>query len=511
MRLPALYCAQIVLGAGVLTVTFQTVHLGLLVILAGLVIMALIAGRMYSRVATAAMDASSGTSGSALTACGGGSAGRRLAAFGLGVYALGASIGYICLGVTGLHGVVELAGSHPRAGAGAFASITLLAGLLLRVPATARHDVLLRLAMAWCPSLAICVLLPQASNAACTIGFVVGVIVLRQSRRHVVHSTVADAHRASVQTMRTQLILMLVLAAGCGVLLLRSHQVIAPHLLPTGLTGSAALQALGVLIFAMVGCGHGNLSSYDIMRDVNVRDRVIASSMRIVLVVVIGWVLVTSLELSPSMLATLDANRSFTTAGLASVIARHSMLDAPAALAANIALLLAVTGATSGFLEGFALEISERAPSAGGTTALSRPSVDQLVVALLMLAAGGAGVVEFLRLSTSEVLSSTGTVGGAVILFVLPMLCERDVTRRRRMARLASLVAVLAALAGGYGALTSSSHPMLAVINLAVSAVLLPLTALAARSVSASGRPAAISAPRPGSAGTPERPDERLR
>jgi hypothetical protein len=104
---------------------------------------------------------------------------------------------------------------------------------------------------------------------------------------------------------------------------------------------------------------------------------------------------------------------------------------------------------------------------------------------------GGTGVaaaafgVQLLGLTTGQVLASAGTVGGGVVLFILPLLCERRLHRRQLMAAVAIVAAVGVMAMGGYAALNGDTTPVLRLVNLTMAVAVLPLTVRAARSAAA--------------------------
>jgi hypothetical protein len=496
----AAYCAQIVLGAGVLTVTFQTPSVGLVPLVVGFAVMAALAVRLYSRVAAAQMPATdSGSSlGSAVAACGTGQAGRRLATFGMVTYCLGASIGYACLAQTALASLLAeatgLGWLRLPALAAAFVVVCVLR-LTVRAGQT-----LLTLAAAWLPGLALAGEFPQAQSGLLLVSFGAGVILLRLPHRGIwrgrngqtrtatqaAATGVGAAHLAAINTMRAQSLLMGGLAtAALVVLVLKTGSLRLPTLMPQGLTGARLVEAVGVLIFAMVGCGWSNVSAYPAMCDDASRRRVISASMRLVLIVIIGWLVVTGLALSSEQLATLDQNRSFTTAGLADVVRTHTSAGLVAVIIADVALLLAVSGASSGFLEGLATEVSDHRCSVTGRLYFG---VNQLVIVLTAFTAAAAYGVQLLGLTTSQVLAAAGTVGGGVVLFILPLLCEPRPRRRPLMAAVAIVAAVGAMTMGCYAAFTGDATFVLRLLNLTMAVAVIPLTVRAARSAAATAR-----------------------
>ena len=152
---------------------------------------------------------------------------------------------------------------------------------------------------------------------------------------------------------------------------------------------------------------------------------------------------------------------------------------------ADVALLLAVSSATSGFLEGLATEVSDHRCSVTGRLYVG---VNQLVIVLTALTAAAAYGVQMLGLTTSQVLASAGTVGGGVVLFILPLLCEPRPHRRPLMAAVAIVAAVGAMTMGCYAAFTGDATVVLRLLNLTMAVAVLPLTVRAARSAAATAR-----------------------
>jgi hypothetical protein len=217
------------------------------------------------------------------------------------------------------------------------AAFVVVAVLCLTTVRTGRT--LLTLAAAWLPGLALAGEFPRAQAGLLLVSFGAGVILLRLPQRTIwrgrdgrtrtaaraAETAGVAAHRAAINAMRAQLLLMGGLAtAGLVVLVLSTGSLRLPTLMPHGLTGGRLVEAVGVLIFAMVGCGWSNVSAYPAMRDDASRRPVISASMRLVLLVIMGWVVVTDLVLSSEQPTTLDQARSFTTAGLADVVRMHT-------------------------------------------------------------------------------------------------------------------------------------------------------------------------------------------
>jgi hypothetical protein len=82
-----------------------------------------------------------------------------------------------------------------------------------------------------------------------------------------------------------------------------------------------------------------------------------------------------------------------------------------------------------------------------------------LVIVLTGAAVAAAFGVQLLGLTTSQVLASAGTVGGGVVLFILPLLCEPRPHRRQLMAAVAIVAAVGVMAMGGYAALNGDTTP----------------------------------------------------
>jgi hypothetical protein len=488
----SLYSACIVTGAGIFTVSPEAARSSTLLLLLAILGMGWAARSMYQR------DLDAQAAGDPLVEAARGIA--RLA--GVCIYVGGADLAYVALGSGALANLRTLLGLSVGAALSAIlAGLAALGAQRLLGSALPMLRSILQLAVVWCLGMGLTNLAPQSSirRVGDVVTFAVAVMVAGRAKPPRRGDDTGDHqdtgaglepnHASNVGQNKAQFALMVLLAGVALILVGKAGKLQNPFLWP-GLTLGNVGITLGVVVFSLVGTGFTNLLGYRVMEDPGTRRRVVNRAMLIVIAVEVAWVLATLLTLTSPQLLALDAHRSFSSHGVAEVAAAHAPGLGPVAVGfASVALLLAVTAAANGFTETLASVLGMALRSRGRSrrrAAVSgpEPAPRGLKYVLLTLAAAGAILVVSLDLPISVVLSSAGIAGGGLLLWVVPTMAEQNPTRRSRRAWQAIMISIVVAGWGTAAALLSGGaedQPVAAVVGMAVSLSIVPVTFVAAR------------------------------
>ena len=499
-----LYCATFILGAGVYTMPAEAARVGLAIPLVGLLVSWPLISRLYQRVVDQVQSSGSvldGTLGAALEHIGGGTAGRVLGLAGQMTYVLPSAAAYIAFGT----GALVALGPDGRS-PGAFVAWALSAVLLFALersldsgPLVGR---LLRQTAVWCAGISASAALPAVALPISILTFVAGVLVTTgRSDDPDTSATSSEgllpSHRTSVAGLGLQVGLMAMLALALAVAIaFFGHELQGLNWLPQRLVWSDVLTTFGVLLFALVGTGQTCLGVYDRMADPDFRRRVVVWSLRMVLGLEITWLVVVTLTVPGDMLLALDAELLTSVSGVSEVVGMTGVpwLTSSVELMTQLALLIAVSSAASGFLEGLAQE-SRSMWIHRGHAGREAPAVHTLKHSYLALAALLAVGSMAVGLSGSALLRVAGIVGGGIIVLIVPVLAEPRVERRLKQATIAVALAAGLSLWGGWVALASTGDPgIVRGLATVVSVLPLPLAISVRRSIKTTVERQAIDA-----------------
>jgi len=322
------------------------------------------------------------------------------------------------------------------------------------LPRAAFAAVVLRLARFWVAALLIVELADLSGivrGVVLVIGVTIGIVDIGSRKRP------AQVHRRSIGGLRSDhsraaLILALQLAIMTGIAICAlataaiADRFVAPPMLvvPTPKDG---VVALGVVLFSLTGTGHVNTAKYSLMRSRAGIATVIDGSLRIAVIAQGAWLLATAATVPTSALADLDAQKSFSTVGIADAIAQTAPSVGKVVLVIGaILILFGLSNATSSCAETIAIEFT--VGSADQTRGLQIAAI--VGTAAVAIAIAGAGV------SATGILAVSGLGGGILIIFVLPILAEPDpelhrLRRNQAIGVTGSVIAVSAISVGTTG------------------------------------------------------------
>ena len=386
----------------------------------------------------------------------GGERAGRMLSVGLLVYVLGADVGYLLIGATSLSHIASVlttqiprmalvalplvsiglaaAAFHPRGRGGLRGRLLfLMGGWLLAVWAMAclpPHSFLSSAAGLLIYSLTLIVspVLPErAAHSPAS----------ERSTGSLNDGQLAPDHRVNVVLFRVEILLLIAVAATVLATLLPAGLGVALKLGP--LVGGVALvtqvlEAVGVIVFALVGTGIMNIATYPELllqkREGQIPLRRIACVGTAIPVVVYAmWILASVVSLPTSVLLRLDAAQAQVTVGLADRVGTVSVAAAVLAiLFGHVFALLAVSASALGFTETGAVRLQvlrERGGARGGAVRSVRRSYAWLRALMLVVATAialGFRAMPSGAMPITRILSVAGAAGGGLVFLVLPVL-----------------------------------------------------------------------------------------
>lgn len=500
----ALYCASIIIGAGILSLPRLTASLGLLPALGLTALLGLGLAAVYARIVRtlhdhmAALVAAEARRGAeslqALGVSDGdldrmtglllaeqarlrgigildelcawlglGRPGKFALLVGLLAYVVPATIGYVVVGSQTLAAVAALVTASgrgpdtPLALALALGLGSLAIGRQPPFPGQAACACILQMAASWAVGVAALQLLPpQPTMPALLFSLGTAATLLRsgQERGETPDGRIAPAHLVGTAIAVTELVLLL--GTGLAALIVlggRGEAQMPQPLLPPSLQFSDLSTAVGVLMFAYTGTGIFNLARYPrLFATESAGPRltfVVAVGTLIPTIAYVAWMAVVALTLDPAALVEADRQTSYATIPLAAKVAAGGGEGWPIIVVGYFVALLAVTGAAAGFSESLADRLARvRQARRGEHTTAEAPAaaaVRNLQLGVLGLATAVAVALALVPpvLPFSALLLVAGNAGGGLLLLVLPFFLPTG-GRRQPSKRDMTLVTVVA-------------------------------------------------------------------
>ena len=499
-----MYLATLFLGASIFLMPIESAKIGMLPLVALLVVILPPCIWLYSRVATLSVSRDPSASGSgdalgrSLVAAGAGRAGTLLSLIGIGVYVVAAAVTYNRLGVAGLETLSAEATSHHAIIAGLV--VALGVALLLVKPVARRSPVahrLLRVSIVWFAGALLLVAVGGGKTVTTIIallmfagGCVVVAITPDIADDGEGPETLTSGHRACVVGIWTQFALMLGLAA-LAIFVVATTPVSSFHWdvvwVAKDFSASALIGPIAMVLFAHVGTGSSNIAAYSAMSSGEFRRSAVRRALTVVTIALVAWLVPMAVLFGHAGLAQLDAGKTNTAMGVATLAANGSTWAVLLALLGSFVTLIAVTNANAGFITSLAREIK-------GATQEFRPSIRRLpsenvltlsLVGLLSAAAGGAVAAGD---SLTTMVYIAGFTGGGVIIFIAPLLAEHgDRAARIRWSVLAILIATACGAGVSYLAFTSELSTDAALVMTTVGWLPFLPTVFSARGVIGNG------------------------